>query len=156
MGKIPKIMCVQCALCYRYYSSFVPYSIDMLMLMYCRYLNIYKNFAGDYQSVTVCQLPLYHAFAMNVTMGPALYGGAKIVMMPKFDPKVFSPALAKYKPTFLHLAPPLVSFVADSPLVGEEALSRLEHIVVAAAPSGPSLIAAFKAKAPKGVVYREG
>ncbi len=133
---------------------------------------------GDYQSVTICQLPLYHLFAMNVTMGPALFGGCKMVMLPKFEPKVFVSTLEKYKvivdlwcfflfsfsiyfflpsqPTFLHLAPPLVSFLANNDSVTADHLSSLEHIVAAAAPSGPSLIAAFKAKAPKGVVYREG
>ena len=52
---------------------------------------------GRYQSVTVCQLPLYHLFAMNVTMGPALYGGAKMVMLPKFEPAMFASAIEKYR-----------------------------------------------------------
>lgn len=71
----------------------------------------------DFQPTTVSVLPLYHAFAMNITMTPTLYRGGKLVMMPSFKPDTFARALAKYKPTFLHLAPPLVSFLASSPLV---------------------------------------
>ena len=60
------------------------------------------------------------------------------------------------QPTFLHLAPPLVSFLASHDSVSPSTLSSLEHVVVAAAPSGPELIRKFKSRAPEGVVYREG
>eukprot|EP00095_Tigriopus_kingsejongensis_P000194 maker-scaffold41_size498431-snap-gene-1.20 protein:Tk00194 transcript:maker-scaffold41_size498431-snap-gene-1.20-mRNA-1 annotation:"probable 4-coumarate-- ligase 1-like" len=107
------------------------------------------------QPTTICVLPLYHCYAMNVTMVPTLYCGGKLVILPKFDPKTFIQALQRYKPTFLHLAPPLVSFCATHPDVKPHHLESIEHIVVAAAPSGPSLIKKFKDKAPSNVVYRE-
>jgi 4-coumarate--CoA ligase len=49
------------------------------------------------QPVTVCVLPMYHCFAMNVTMGPSLYNGGNMIMLPKFDPALYVAALAKYK-----------------------------------------------------------
>lgn len=110
---------------------------------------------------------------MNVTMTPSLHVGAKLVIMPKFEPKAFSQAIIKHKvscytfllnkiihyllilqPTFMHLAPPLVSFVATTPDLTADHLKSLDHIVVAAAPSGPALIKKFKDKAPH-CVYRE-
>ena len=53
------------------------------------------------------------------------------------------------------MVPPLVSFVANNDEVTSEDLSALEHIIAAAAPSGPELIKKFKSKAPS-CVYREG
>ena len=41
-----------------------------------------------------------------------------------------------YKPTFLHLAPPLLAFCADNAGVKAESLERLHHIMTAAAPTG--------------------
>ena len=92
---------------------------------------------------------------MNVTMTPALFSGAKLVVLPKFDSSAFIQAIKSYHPTFLHLAPPLVSFVASHPDLSVDDLSSLDHIVAAAAPSGPELIKKFKARAPNAV-YREG
>ena len=107
------------------------------------------------QAVTICVLPLYHIYAMNVTMTPVLASGNKLVFIPRFDPNDFLSALIKHKPTFLHLAPPLVSFLATNPAVKSEHLSSLHHVAVAAAPSGPELIKKFKSKAPN-IIYREG
>ncbi|TRY71910.1 hypothetical protein TCAL_00174 [Tigriopus californicus] len=110
---------------------------------------------NESQHVTICVLPMYHVYAMNVTMIPMLYCGGKLVVLPKFEPKVFIEALEKYKPTFLHLAPPLVSFCTTHPDIKPHHLEALEHVVVAAAPSGPALIKKFKNLAPSKVVYRE-
>ena len=41
------------------------------------------------QPVTLCILPLYHIYALNVTMTPTLWSGGQLVMLPKFDPKTF-------------------------------------------------------------------
>ena len=59
------------------------------------------------------------------------------------------------QPTFLHLVPPLVSFLASSPDITSEDLSSLEHINAAAAPSGQEIIRQFKSKAPN-CIYGEG
>jgi len=107
------------------------------------------------QPVTLCILPLYHIYALNVTMTPTLWSGGQLVMLPKFDPKTFIHALETYKPTFLHLAPPLLAFCADNAGVKAESLERLHHIMTAAAPSGPTLLRRFKKKAPS-VILKEG
>lgn len=98
---------------------------------------------------------MFHLYALNASMTTALHAGGNMVMLPRFDPKTYVAAIKKYKPTFLHLAPPLVSFVASCPDISREDLEQVEHIVAAAAPSGPSLIEKFKRKAPN-CVYREG
>ncbi len=77
------------------------------------------------QPVTLCVLPLYHIYALNVTMGSTLFCGGKLVMLPEFKPKTFVEALDKYRPTFLHLAPPLLAFCADYDGVTPDMFSRV-------------------------------
>ena len=113
------------------------------------------SFFPDQQPVTLCILPLYHIYALNVTMTPTLWSGGQLVMLPKFEPKTFIQALEQYKPNFLHLAPPLLAFCADNAGVRPESLERLHHIMTAAAPTGPTLLRRFKKKAPS-VILKEG
>lgn len=47
--------------------------------------------------MTVSVLPMYHLFAMNVTMTPTLFQGGKFVIMPKFEPDTFANALSNHK-----------------------------------------------------------
>ena len=63
-----------------------------------------------------------------------------------------TPALETYKPTFLHLAPPLLAFCADNAGVKAESLERLHHIMTGAAPAGKTLLTRFKKKAPSVLI----
>ena len=78
------------------------------------------------------------------------------VILPSFDPATFLSVMKEHRPTSLHLVPPLVSFLANSPLATRDHLKSLRQICVAAAPSGPSLISQFYKKAPHYTVYKEG
>ena len=60
-----------------------------------------------------------------------------------------------FQPTFLHLAPPVVSFLANSEKVKPEHLGSIKSIFVAAAPFGEAVAQKFLEKAPH-VVFREG
>ena len=107
------------------------------------------------QPVTLCILPLYHIYALNVTMTSTLHLGGQLVMLPKFEPKSFINALEKYKPTFLHLAPPLLAFCADHEGVRPDALKHMHHVMCAAAPTGANLVKRFQKKVP-GCLVKEG
>ena len=109
----------------------------------------------DFREVTVCVLPLYHVYAMNVTMSNILKVGGKMVCLPSFNSLSFLNAMITYKPTFLHIAPPVLSFLTTNPGVKAFHLESLRYILVGAAPVAPSLIQRFKEKAPH-VEFREG
>ena len=96
--------------------------------------------AGTFQDVTIAVLPMYHIYGLGVTMTGCLHHGAKQVIMPGFEPGQFVKLLEEHKPSFLHLVPPLVSFLAASPLVQPRHLTSLRSIHSGAAPAGPSLI----------------
>ena len=80
------------------------------------------------EEVTVCVLPMFHIFAMNVTMSNMLWRGGKLVTLPMFEPSMFLSALLAHRPTYLHLAPPLVQFLANHPAVTEDHLSSLHTV----------------------------
>jgi len=107
------------------------------------------------EEVTVCVLPMFHIFAMNVTMSNILWNGGKMITVPMFEPNMFLKTLLDYRPTFLHIAPPLVGFLATHPAVTEEHLASLHTIFVGAAPAGTALIDLFHKRAPN-VRFREG
>ena len=100
-------------------------------------------------------LPLYHIFAMNVTMSGMLYKGGKLVTVPMFEPNMFLETMLTYRPTTLHLAPPLVSFLVNHPQVTQDHMASLRDVLVAAAPTGQTLIDLFLKKFPH-VRFREG
>jgi len=107
------------------------------------------------EEVNICVLPMYHIFAMNVTMSSMLYQGGMTITVPMFEPKMFLDMMLKYRPTNLQLAPPLVGFLATHPAVTTDHMASLKNIVVGAAPAGQALINLFLEKAPH-VRFREG
>ena len=80
--------------------------------------------------VNICVLPMYHIFAMNVTMSCMLYQGGKTITLPAFDPALFLETMLKYRPTNLQLAPPLVQFLAAHPAVTKEHLASLNNVTI--------------------------
>ena len=82
------------------------------------------------QPRTVCVLPMFHIFGLMVTSLMTIHVGGKIVTCSKFEPNIFVNSILKHQPTFLHLAPPLVSFLANNDDVTEEHLKCLKHVQV--------------------------
>ena len=109
----------------------------------------------DFRETTVCVLPMYHVFGMNVTMSNVLRAGGKLVTLSAFNPGPFLRTLITYRPTFLHLAPPVLNFLTTHAGVKTHHLESLRYILVGAAPVAPALIQRFKEKAPH-VDFREG
>ena len=51
--------------------------------------------AGTGQDVTLITLPLFHSTAQTAQMNAALYGGFRLVLLPRFDPKAVLEAFAR-------------------------------------------------------------
>ena len=75
--------------------------------------------------MTICVLPMFHIFSLNGTVTNTIYCGGKLVSIPRWDPLMFLKAMTGYRPTFLHLAPPLLSFLANHPSVKTHHLESL-------------------------------
>ena len=59
------------------------------------------------------------------------------------------------QPTILHLAPPVVLFLANNSEVTHKHLESVETVLVGAAPVGEALVNKFLEKAPH-IAFREG
>ena len=126
-------------------------------LYFLQQLPNYGDLHSTEQEVTIAVLPFFHIYAMNTIMTLGLHLGTKTVTVPKFEPELYLKALSTYKPTYLVLVPPLVSFLSTSPMVKASMLSSVETVSGGAAPFGPALIKKFMAKcAPNVVKFREG
>ncbi|XP_033752286.1 probable 4-coumarate--CoA ligase 5 [Pecten maximus] len=84
-------------------------------------------------------LPFYHIYGLVVIQFGATCLGTKLVTLPKFEPETFLGAIQKHKVSFLHLVPPVVLFLAKSPLVNNYDVSSIHSIICGAAPLGEGL-----------------
>ena len=84
--------------------------------------------AGTFQDVSVVVLPLYHIYGLSDVVTGGLHHGAKLVLLPSFSPSHYVASVREHKPTVLHLVPPLVSFLATSPLVSPSDLASLRQV----------------------------
>lgn len=85
-------------------------------------------------------LPFFHIYGMVVVLLSSLYGGAKIVSLPKFEPDSFLSSIEKHRIDTAHIVPPLILFFAKHPLVDKYDLSSLCEIMTGAAPLGGEMV----------------
>uniref|UniRef100_A0A1B6GNG2 Luciferin 4-monooxygenase n=1 Tax=Cuerna arida TaxID=1464854 RepID=A0A1B6GNG2_9HEMI len=99
-------------------------------------------------------LPLYHGYGYGMMLA-SLQTGLKVVLLPKFEEKLFLSTIEKYKITRLFLVPPLMVFLSKHPLVAHYDLSSVHQIVCGAAPLSKEVIAEVSARL-SGVKVRQG
>lgn len=91
-------------------------------------------------------LPFFHIYGMVVVMSIALYKGATVVSMPRFDLEQFLTILDKYAVTWAPIAPPIALAMAKHPLVDKFNLSSLRVMLSGAAPLGSDVEQAAAAR----------
>ena len=84
-------------------------------------------------------LPFFHIYGMEVIMISALWQGAKVAVLPKFDPALFLSTIQKYNVNLAHLVPPVILFLAKHPDVDKH-LTSLRYMFSGAAPLGGDLL----------------
>jgi acyl-CoA synthetase (AMP-forming)/AMP-acid ligase II len=95
--------------------------------------------AGHADDVLLGVLPFFHIYGMVVIMNLALYRGAAVVTLPRFDLDQCLESIQKYRITFANVVPPLVLALAKHPAVDKYDLSSLKTVFSGAAPLGESL-----------------
>lgn len=99
-------------------------------------------------------MPFYHIYGMNI-MAVAFFMGMRLVTAPKFDAPTFVKTISDHKIDRLHIVPPMLNFLVQTPVATPEALSCIRGIIIAAAPVAPSMAQAFKQKMDKDLVFQE-
>jgi len=61
-------------------------------------------------------------------------------VLPRFEPRTFLGAIERYHVTVMVVAPPILMFLQNSPLVDDYDLSSLKNILCGSAPASKSLI----------------
>lgn len=95
--------------------------------------------------VTLCFLPLYHIYGLNVILNPTLLVGGTVVLMPRFDVEKTCTLLGSENVTFLPMVPPVMnalSQAADKGIFPRE--HRVRYGKCGAAPLAPELPRRFE------------
>jgi acyl-CoA synthetase (AMP-forming)/AMP-acid ligase II len=90
-----------------------------------------KEKKGD---VVMACLPMYHIYSLVVVLHGALYQGTPIVVMPKFDFRLFLQAIQDHRITTLFLVPPQIIMLVKQDVVKEYDLSSVRLAMAGAAP----------------------
>ena len=91
------------------------------------------------QDRVIAVLPFFHIYGMQVVLNLALWRGATLVTMPKFDLEPFLGALQQYRITRAFVVPPLVLALAKHPAVDGYDLSSVSRMMSGAAPLDAAL-----------------
>src|SRR6185436_19054954 len=91
-------------------------------------------------------LPFFHIYGIVMFMNFALWRGATIVTMVRFDLEQYLSLIEQFKVTYLHLVPPVALALAKHPLVDKFDLSSAKWALSAAAPLGGPVAEAFTAR----------
>ena len=104
---------------------------------------------------TLCFLPLYHIYGLNVVLNPMLTVGGTLMLLPRFDESRFLSLLAEQPVTFLPLVPPVIKCLS---LAAEQGRFPRDHRVrcvkSGAAPLAPDLAGTFTGLT--GIRIRQG
>jgi long-chain acyl-CoA synthetase len=94
-------------------------------------------------------LPLFHKNALRGTVKPMLYAGGSFVLMPRYEPRAYLEALARYKCTYSRgVAAVFTMFLQHRDYIAELDLSALRSMTIGSAIVTPELLDAVKRALP--------
>jgi acyl-CoA synthetase (AMP-forming)/AMP-acid ligase II len=93
--------------------------------------------------VLLAFLPYFHIYGIVVFLNFALWRGATVVSMPRFDLEQFLQLVQDHGVTYLHIVPPIVLAMAKHPIVDNYDLSKAKWALSAAAPLGAPVAQEF-------------
>nr|BAF96580.1 luciferase homologue [Agrypnus binodulus binodulus] len=101
-------------------------------------------------------LPYFHGFGF-ITNISYIKSGIRVVMLQRFEPEAFLRAIEEYEVRSTITVPPILIFLAKSPIVDKYNLSSLKEIICGAAPSGREIVeAVVKRLKVSGIRYGYG
>ena len=106
------------------------------------------------EEVTVGILPFYHIYGMTIILSMALYQGAMIVTMPKFEMEDFCALVEEHGIESAYLVPPIILGLTKHPAVDAHDLSSLDYITSGAAPLGKDVAQACADRI--GAIVKQG
>jgi len=94
----------------------------------------------------LCCLPFYHIYGLNVILNPALILGAKLVLVPRFQPQALIPLITEEAITMMPLVPPAINALCQAAEAGQFPREhKVRWVKSGAAPLAPDLARRFTA-----------
>ncbi|XP_065875663.1 4-coumarate--CoA ligase-like 1 [Euphorbia lathyris] len=108
------------------------------------------------QVTTLGLIPFFHIYGITGICFATLRNKGKVVVMNRFELRLFMNALITHEINFAPIVPPIILALVKNPIVEEFDLSKLKlrAVMTAAAPLAPDLLTAFEVKFP-GVQVQE-
>jgi len=91
-------------------------------------------------------LPFFHIYGIVAFLNYALYQGATVVTMPRFDLEQYLQLVEKYGVTIMHVVPPIALALAKHPIVDNFNLTKVRGAFSAAAPLSETVADALYAR----------
>ncbi|KAI6184539.1 AMP-binding enzyme [Aphelenchoides bicaudatus] len=93
-------------------------------------------------------LPIYHLYGLFL-VSQAMWLGSTCVLMQKFEGHLFCKCIEQFKIRIQYTVPPIVLFLAKSPIVDNYDLSSIRFILTGAAPLGGEVCMEVQKRLPK-------
>jgi long-chain acyl-CoA synthetase len=94
-------------------------------------------------------LPLFHKNALRGTVKPMMYAGGSFVLMPRYEPKIYLDALARYRCTYSRgVAAVFTMFLQHQDYIKRLDLSALRGMTIGSAVVAPELLDAVERALP--------
>jgi long-chain acyl-CoA synthetase len=91
-------------------------------------------------AVVYAVLPMFHAYGLTLCLTFAISMGARLVLFPKFDPKLVLKVLRKRPPTFLPAVPPIYERLMAAADASGISLAGIQIAISGAMPLAQSLV----------------
>ncbi len=96
-------------------------------------------FDWNSKDVVIGLLPFYHSWGASTSVISAVYCGARVIIISRFDTEELLATIEREKATTLYGAASLFTMLASSPLITEYDLSSLRYIKAGAMPIPPEI-----------------
>lgn len=101
------------------------------------------------QKAVLLSVPFFHATGCFAVMAPAMLGGAKIVLIRKFDPEKALELIERERVTQFGGVPTIAWQIAEHPRFAEFDTSSVETVAYGGAPAAPELVRKLKERFPQ-------
>ncbi|KAM0333567.1 hypothetical protein ACHAQA_002232 [Verticillium albo-atrum] len=143
-------------LCYSSGTSGLPKAVMIShrnvisnILQYTTYDSVTRKKFGFETQVALGLLPFSHIYGLIIIAYSNAFRGDEVIVLPKFDLKIFLGAVAKYKISQLYVVPPIViQIIRNQELCQKYDLSAVRYLYTGAAPLGTETIDDVKKQYP--------
>jgi len=108
-----------------------------------RDMAVHAGFGWD-REVFLCALPVFNNFGATVMVNGAVYNGARVVMLERWDTQKVLDAITRHRVTYMAGAPTMFLYMLREFDPGRHDLSSMRLAVAAGAPVSPEILAEFE------------